>query len=250
MQRDRRPATMADAEAGESGAKLYLAYLDKEMTIMGILTVFTVVVPAVVLEKTFGAEQGNGALLWRAHSWLIAFACLCLLMASLFFYRQRSDLAFWYGQIALSVSPGKYPDVDTQTLIQDADLWSAWRHYFRAFWFTTLAFVCYGLVLVAQVAPGAPQRTTETAPAIVIVMLVWYFLRARVFLKYEDGYKPWHCWWRTRWKGLFALLPRHMRQHRRIYDDCLSDNCNEPTRTDGATDNTLVNPNDSVGSPE
>jgi hypothetical protein len=139
-----------------------------------------------------------------------------------------------YGQIALSVGPGKHPDVDTQTLIQDADLWSAWRQYFRGFWFASVAFVCYGLTLIAQVVPAFSQRTTQMPPLVVLVMFLGYFVRARVFLKYDDGYNPWRCYWQTGWRGWFALLPKHMRKRRRnhcrIYDDCLSDNVEEPKR--------------------
>jgi hypothetical protein len=46
----------------------YCDYLDKEMTIMGLLSAFAVGVPAVVLDRTAGADSSTHAAL--ANVWL------------------------------------------------------------------------------------------------------------------------------------------------------------------------------------
>jgi hypothetical protein len=76
--------------------KPYLEYLDKEMTIMGILSGFCVAVLALVVDKIAGAkDQTPLASLWtdQSETWLIGAGAL--LVSALFFYRQRSHLA-WY----------------------------------------------------------------------------------------------------------------------------------------------------------
>lgn len=94
--------------------KAYLEYLDK----MGTLSGFSIAVASVVTERIVSA-QGDGFLhrLWsseRAH--VIAGAATALL-AAFFFYLQRSQLAWLYGQIALAQARALPPSKGVDLLI-------------------------------------------------------------------------------------------------------------------------------------
>jgi hypothetical protein len=78
----------------------YLDYLDKEMTIMGILSAFAVAVAAGILVTVIGKESPIANQLWSSsESFILAGSTLCL-MASGFFYKERSLLAEYYGKLS------------------------------------------------------------------------------------------------------------------------------------------------------
>src|SRR5262245_49949496 len=82
--------------AAEDSVVRYGEYLDKEMTIMGLLSAFSVAVPAFVLDRTAGAkpvEQLALANLWSDDRPLLLAGSLALFLAALGFYLQRSHLA-------------------------------------------------------------------------------------------------------------------------------------------------------------
>ena len=102
------------------GAEPYLEYLDKEMTIMGILTAFAGGVPSLVLDRTAGASTSSPfSALWEVERPLILCGSLALFLAALYFYRQRSLLAYYYGQLALSTTPAAYRDKDPAEWIEE-----------------------------------------------------------------------------------------------------------------------------------
>ena len=62
-----------------------------------------------------------------------------LLLATLSFYRQRSLLAWYYGQMALEDS-GHITGQGLREWLQDADGWDTWMHYQRGFLLLAGAF--------------------------------------------------------------------------------------------------------------
>jgi hypothetical protein len=112
--------------------KPYLDYLDKEMTIMGILSAFSVAAPAGILVTVIGKDSQVAASVWSSSQlFLIAASIVCVLAASLF-YKQRSDLAWFYGQISLVQSRGGTDQKLTEQLdnwLKEADAWSTWWPY-------------------------------------------------------------------------------------------------------------------------
>jgi hypothetical protein len=117
----------------------YLTYLDKEMTIMGILSGFCVATLAASI-KVFTSKDASAAqLLWQVCPLPILFAHAMLLFAALAFYRQRSLLAWYYGQIALEDS-GYSTGCDLYQWLANADGWDTWINYQRGFWFLGGAF--------------------------------------------------------------------------------------------------------------
>jgi hypothetical protein len=199
----------------DGGHEIYLKYLDKEMTIMGILSAFSVFAPAIVLDHTFGAaERTLPHLLWSAQRLPISLGSIALFLAALYFYRQRSDLAFYYGQIAISLTKSRYPEAETTTLIHGADRWSAWSNYFTAFFCLTLGFAWYGLAFLSR--PHSWWRPAEMSCALTFVVIAALFSqRKRVYERFDEDFQPWTSWWAARpprqpWlRWLFPEAPAH-----------------------------------------
>lgn len=140
-------------------AKPYLEYLDKEMTIMGVLSAFAASALAAVLWKMADAEPSKASLvsgLIKA-PWFIIVATALNLLSALAFYRQRSLLAWHYGQIALTAvgQPGK--TVEEQS--QDADGWDTWVHHWRGWAWLSLGFLGYGLAFSIALLRCGPRGT-------------------------------------------------------------------------------------------
>jgi hypothetical protein len=139
---------------GLDRVKLYLGYLDHEMKIMGILSGFAAATLALVLGK-FVLGSSSPA---KNVSWLVIGPSVAMLLAALFFYRQRSHLAWLYGQISLRCAA---PPLSPQTLMQwlkDADSWSSWIHYRWAFAFICLGLIGYVFALIAVLDPESPRH--------------------------------------------------------------------------------------------
>jgi hypothetical protein len=178
---------------------LYLEYLDKEMTIMGVLSAFAVAVPALVLDRLMGAEiQTPAAELWKTQRPAVLFGSIALFLAGLFFYRQRSLIAFYYGQISLSLTPGCYQESETVKLIHEAELWTTWSHYATAFACITIGFASYMVALLGDNLPSwLPSSPSARLGSITVVVFGALTVRYRVISTYPDEYKPWSALWRT-----------------------------------------------------
>jgi hypothetical protein len=119
-------------------AKPYLDYLDKEMTIEGILSAFCVAVGAVAFDRVLGAKADAASNLVKAlqdfsYPYVLA-AIVGLMTAALFFYLQRSALAWLYGQISLAVTremSNRTAGASTTFTygLDVGDSWSLWNRY-------------------------------------------------------------------------------------------------------------------------
>src|SRR5438034_7757175 len=105
------PAETEIARPSATGAvsaenvRLYLDYLEKEMTIMGVLSAFCVAALSLALNQVLGAEKETAFHAIRDHGLpYMVLGSLFLLAGAWFFYRQRSLLAWFYGQIALAMA--------------------------------------------------------------------------------------------------------------------------------------------------
>jgi len=126
-------STVADA------MQPYLDYLDKEMTIQGILSAFCVAAAALVFDRILGADQVNASPLIKclqgARFPFVIGAILGLILAALLFYLQRSDLAWLHGQISFAVTHEMQHlpiPTDTSTLadaLTVGNSWSLWNCY-------------------------------------------------------------------------------------------------------------------------
>jgi hypothetical protein len=182
--------------------EIYLKYLDKEMAIMGILSVFTAVTPALALDRTLAAAKDSaGVALWAVASTPILIGSTALLLAAAFFYRQRSNLAYYYGQIALSLTPSAYGEYSTKNFVHEADLLTSWTPYFAAFFLTSYGFLAYGVA----VGLGGKWLRPDLAPRVLLwsaaVLGVSYAVHARVMWRFKNEYDPWRKAWEALWRA-------------------------------------------------
>lgn len=129
----------------------YLDYLDKEMTIMGLLSTFCVAVIALVLDRTLGAEPSKKTLfsdLWHKEQTYVVLGSMLFAVAAAYFYKQRSALAWFYGQIALSLEAPSTNNIPSPAWYKDADSWATWVPYQIAFTALGIGSVLYGIALL------------------------------------------------------------------------------------------------------
>lgn len=173
--------------------KSYLDYLEKEMTIMGVLSTFCVGMPALTIERVAGADGGtNLAKLWSVSDKYMIVGSVAMLIAALYFYRQRSRLAWHFGQICLAVSP-YHREVDKLVdQLADADSWATWISYRTAFVFTGLGFLEYGIALARFSRPSLVSLSNCHAiyfpwiTAIAFSLIQW-----AVLTRYSQSPSPW-----------------------------------------------------------
>ncbi len=193
---------MKNGSVTSESAKFYLDYLEKEMTIMGLLSTFCVAVVALVLEKVLGASERTFLVdIAQSGRCSLMAASVWVLVAAFYFYRQRSRIAWVYGQIALSLS--KNP-LETEDLLTEADAWTTWLHYHVGFAFLVMGFLYYAAAVWS--ASSANVATWISIhyflsfglPALIAVTVL--LLRACVLHQYPQEDKPFkkffYSWWR------------------------------------------------------
>src|SRR5262252_2125180 len=124
------------------------------MTIMGLLSAFSVALASFATERIVSAEKGFLHDLWvfgREH--VIAGGAIAV-VAAFFFYLQRSHLAWYYGQIALAQCRGSSSDESVDAWLTSADGWDTWLRYQTGFISLTLSFAYYGYALAEGVNSG------------------------------------------------------------------------------------------------
>jgi len=172
--------------------KPFLEYLDKEMTIMGILSAFCVAVLALVVDKIAGAKDSSFlASLWgrQANVWVIGSGAL--LLAALYFYRQRSYLAWYYGQITLAQVMDAKGDNSIESLLKAADSWETWLYYREGFVGLSFGFFQFSVAVVQQqLNSTCPLALTLVIPGCVGVAVV----QRHVLTKYRFHDNPWTDW--------------------------------------------------------
>lgn len=178
--------------------KPYLEYLDKEMTIMGILSAFSVAVPALVIDKIAGAKDSTDlAKLWHDQSGIWLNGSAAILIAALFFYRQRSHLAWYYGQIALAQARKSTGDGSVLSWLTEADSWETWLFYREAFVSLAFGFLQFSIAVVQhEFKIDLPRLLTIWLPALGCIGAL--ILQRRVLTKYRYSERPWQDWWSTR----------------------------------------------------
>jgi hypothetical protein len=119
------------------------------MTIMGILSTFCIAAAGLVVKFATDGDDHWLHAIWEHSEALVSAGCAALVIAAYLFYRQRSMLAWHYGQVSLALIPGGHPYAKSlRSLITDADTWSTWVSYRIGKNFMFLGFVEYGFILV------------------------------------------------------------------------------------------------------
>ncbi len=165
--------------------KTYLDYLDKEMTIMGLLSTFSVLVIGLTVNSSLAADRGELMNVWPNGHWYLFGGSFWMLLAALLFYRQRSLLAYYYGQIALchiQDSSGEYENIESA--LMDADAWITRFFYQSGFACMIVDFVHYGIALLSLIVPYVSEPTiirgVLLAGGIIVVgFVLWNHRRLR-----------------------------------------------------------------------
>jgi hypothetical protein len=147
--------------------KQYLEYLDKEMTILGILSTFCVAAASLVVDRVGSAEKDSFFKnLSLRHAPSVFIGSGLLVGAGLCFYLQRSRLAHFYGGIAMSIAcPGNHK-WETNSWLKEVYSWNTWLRYRTGFTLLMLAAVVYAHAIYRTINPYGPA----------IHWLVWILL--------------------------------------------------------------------------
>jgi len=138
-------------------AKEYLDYLDKEMSIMGILSTFCVAAVALAIDRVGNADLAKDTVfrrIWEQHSSYVLAGSGWLVLAAFCFYLQRSQLAYYYGGISLSIDNPEGHPWSTATWLAEADSWASWLRYRIGFMCLVLAFTSYAAALFGAAGSG------------------------------------------------------------------------------------------------
>ncbi len=153
---------------------------------MGILSTFCAAVLVLVLDRIVSADKGHLVELWAKGYLFIIVGSGLMLFAALFFYRQRSLLAWYYGQISLCIAKSSEGIADW---LRESDSWATWIYYRIAFAFLIVAFVEYGLALLSLKIPNIQkcQYTYAQLPVwtAIIVLTPWLWILSKY--RYEES---------------------------------------------------------------
>ena len=130
--------------------KNYLDYLDKEMTIMGILSTFCVLSFGGAMDKIvfYEKEKVSTYVFWlQTHVYCLV-GLITIMLAALYFYRQRSLLAYYNGQISLGIAKNDRGRIDEG--LDYADAWRTWEFYRIAWGFLIVSSVNFTMMLLAE----------------------------------------------------------------------------------------------------
>ena len=170
--------------------KIYLEYLDKEMTIMGILSTFCVGAAALVVDKVNSANTVGfyGALACK-HPVQVYLGCGLLLAAGLCFYLQRSKLAHYYGSICISIVNKDATEWDTKRWLTEVYTYYAWMRYRTAFQILVLVPIVFGHAIYQSIyTTWDPFWKTEYA--IIIGTEVYMSLHNLIYYIYRYETRP------------------------------------------------------------
>jgi hypothetical protein len=189
--------------SGADATKPYLEYLDKEMTIQGILSAFCVTASAAGLDRVLGADKNKAnelitALQKHAQPYVIA-AVIALVWAGWLFYLQRSALALLHGKISLAAtremqkSQIRNDSYSIEEALEVSDSWTLWNRYKWGLTLLAVSATECGLALIfaeLNLPARAEHWLYAIAPFVfgaVFAMWLWYALRE------EEGRRKLKC---------------------------------------------------------
>lgn len=184
--------------------KPYLDYLDKEMTIMGILSAFSVATSAGILVAVMGKDSPIAATIWNGGQIFILAGSIFGLVAASLFYKERSDLAWFYGRISLVQAQGA-DDSSLSYWLEEADAWTTWWAYFCGFLALLAGFAEYLSALLFFAVPahwtwlGSHLHILKVVTLILIpaIAISWGALDCYVRVRYKYDEHAWSKFWAT-----------------------------------------------------
>jgi len=185
---------------------------------MAALSAFAIASVALVMNVFAGdAKPGSVAeSIWKDSAELIVGGGAGQLLAALYFYLQRCNLAWMYGQICLTLVPEGHPDgVTTRSATIQADSWSTWVPYRIAFAWLCLGYAMYGMALLNQISPRT-EALWNRSPRLAIVtpfavIALGSLIEWRVLNVFATEDHP----WRSAQADPGKLLPRGRKRRRK-----------------------------------
>jgi hypothetical protein len=170
----------------KENVKTYLDYLDKEMTIMGIVSTFTVVTLGFSIDRLIFSDSKLPEIfkLWHSENIFCIIGLSSLLFAAVGFYRQRALLAWFYGQISLYLALGN--DRKIEQLLYGADNWDSWIWYQVGFGFLYLAFGEIGLAIISTISPIIYNHQTLMSIGMALIWVLPYSIKIYSYWKYPE----------------------------------------------------------------
>jgi len=200
--------------------KQYLEYLDREMTIMGILSAVAIAAPAGIFNALLGDKSAFKDQLWGAGPFFIlAGSVFCVLSAALF-YKERSLLAWFYGQMCLveSLDDSSHIPEQMREYMRRADSWETWIPYTWGFTALFAGFVEYASATLSVLA-GPNARLSLTATVIgrffPFFAVAFAFLQRHVWSHYSFSDEPWKDFW-LHFRHPGGATPPHDRVYARL----------------------------------
>jgi hypothetical protein len=172
----------------KDNVKVYLDYLDKEMTIMGILSTFSIVTLGFLAGKIVFTDAQPGKYNFWGNSFLFCFlGFLGLAVAALAFYLQRSLLAWFYGQISLNMAKSDFESVLEN--LNDADGWGTWMRYQIGFGALTLAFSEFGFLMLVNKINYLQFHPTRAALGVLVIVFIIFSIKVVSVSKFRKKEK-------------------------------------------------------------
>lgn len=175
--------------------KPYVDYLDKEMTIMGLLSAFSVAFASFATDRIVSSGNAFLSNVWQKGSDHVMLGAVTALLAALFFYLQRSLLAWYYGQICLAHALHRASPNSVADLLHDADGWDTWVRYQAGFAMLTLSFASYAYAIAKAMNPAFNNVSSlwviwlPVTLTVVVVVVRWSVLTK--FKQEEDPFVAW-----------------------------------------------------------
>jgi hypothetical protein len=203
------------SEADEAAAVPYLGYLDKEMTIMGILSSFSVLLVGGLFSSLASAKLGElPGEIWSSSADLLILCNGLIFAAAFCFYLQRSQLAWFYGQICLSLQDPHLSEHDrtVEAWLKEVDSYSAWFRYDFAFVFLTLGILECIAVIVNYHHPLSYLFLVSFG--VVALAMVASFLRVRILLNFDWEDDAWPQFWSKSLREKIKIIWKKPRKKR------------------------------------
>lgn len=171
---------------------------------MGILSAVSIAAPAGILNALLGDDKnGFKERLWAAGPFFVLAGSVFCVIAALLFYRQRSRLAWYYGQMCLTESLDKNASKfdGLREYMQGIDSWAEWKSYSWGFDALFLGFTEYisAVLLVLSRQRGWLFETVRVIGAIAPLAALGYAaLQWRVYNRYRFQDDLWGGLWLVR----------------------------------------------------
>lgn len=196
-------SAMSDPTEATKG---FLEYLDKEMTIMGILSTFCFATAALVIDRAASADKTSFFKdILTHHPTQVFIGSGFLMVAGLCFYLQRSRLAHFYGSTCISLAAPSATEWSTNRWHIESYTWATWIRYRMGFLFLIYTGIIYCNIIVQEIYPKLPYHWKAEVLIFVIVSIT-ILGRIVVLLTHPYSNDPWedfsfkHFWrdWNSR----------------------------------------------------